>query len=430
MAHNRKVSVVGLGYVGLPVAVAFGKLARVVGFDINAARVAALKAGHDSTLEVQDADLAQADILFTTDPKDLKAADFHIVAVPTPVDEAKRPDLTPVIKASETVGSQLKAGDIVVYESTVYPGATEEDCVPVLEKFSGLKAGKDFTVGFSPERINPGDHVHRFTTITKVVSGQDARTLDIVAEVYASVVQAGVHRASTIKVAEAAKVIENTQRDLNIALMNELAMIFDRMGVDTLEVLEAAGTKWNFLPFWPGLVGGHCIGVDPYYLTFKAQALGFSPKVILAGRSINDGMGKFIAEACVKRLIAGDVKVKGARVGILGFTFKENVPDLRNTRVVDVIRELKEYNVVPLVHDAEADPAEAMREYGQELVDLDQLRDLDAVLLAVSHKAYAALTPEDIKARCKDGNKAVLMDVKGFFDPQAMRAAGIDYWRL
>ena len=324
----------------------------------------------------------------------------------------------------------MSKGCVVVYESTVYPGLTEEICIPILEQESGLTYGTDFTVGYSPERINPGDGVHTLETIKKIVSGSDDATADLLVQIYDSVVKAGIHRASSIKVAEAAKVIENTQRDLNIALMNKLAIIFERMGIDTLEVLEAAGTKWNFLPFRPGLVGGHCIGVDPYYLTFKAEEMGFHPEVILAGRRINDAMGKYVAECLVKRLIRNGCVVSGARVGILGFTFKENVPDLRNTRVVDVIRELKEYHIVPLVHDAEADPAEAMREYGQELVDLDQLRDLDAVLLTVGHAAYASLRPEDIRDRCRHADKAVLMDVKAFFDPQAMRAAGIDYWRL
>ena len=377
--REQTLAVVGLGYVGLPLAVAFSRHMNVIGFDINAGRIEELRKGHDRTNEVTDEALAAATIEYTCDPADLARAAVIIVAVPTPIDEHRSPD---------------------------------------------------FTVGYSPERINPGDKVHTLETIKKIVSGSDQATADLLAQVYGSVVRAGIHRASSIKVAEAAKVIENTQRDLNIALMNELAIIFERLGIDTLEVLEAAGTKWNFLPFRPGLVGGHCIGVDPYYLTFTAEEMGFHPEVILAGRRTNDNMGKYVAECLVKRLIRNGNVVSGARVGILGFTFKENVPDLRNTRVVDVIRELKEYNVVPLVHDAEADPAEAMREYGQELVDLDRLRDLDAVLLAVSHKAYAALTPEDIKARCKDGDRAVLMDVKGFFDPQAMRAAGIDYWRL
>lgn len=428
--REQTLAVVGLGYVGLPLAVAFSRHMNVLGFDINAGRIEELRKGHDRTNEVTDEALAAATIEYTCDPADLARAAVIIVAVPTPIDEHRSPDLTPVVGASHTVGRHMPKGCVVVYESTVYPGLTEEICVPILEQESGLTYGTDFTVGYSPERINPGDKVHTLETIKKIVSGSDQATAYLLAQVYGSVVKAGIHRASSIKVAEAAKVIENTQRDLNIALMNELAIIFERLGIDTLEVLEAAGTKWNFLPFRPGLVGGHCIGVDPYYLTFKAEEMGFHPEVILAGRRTNDNMGKYVAECLVKRLIKNGNVVSGARVGILGFTFKENVPDLRNTRVVDVIRELKEYNVVPLVHDAEADPAEAMREYGQELVDLDQLRDLDAVLLAVSHKAYAALTPEDIKARCKDGDKAVLMDVKGFFDPQAMRAAGIDYWRL
>lgn len=343
--HKRKISVIGLGYVGLPVAVAFGKQGKVIGFDINSVRIEALRRGIDRTHEVDPQDLARADILYTSDPNDLRAADFHIVAVPTPVDKAKQPDLTPMIHASETVGRQLKRGGIVVYESTVYPGATEEECVPVLERESGLKCGVEFFVGYSPERINPGDKEHTFTSITKVVSGQDSETLDTVAAVYGSVVKAGVHRTSTIKVAEAAKVIENTQRDLNISLMNELALIFNKMGIDTHEVLAAASTKWNFLRFEPGLVGGHCIGVDPYYLTHKARILGYIPKVILAGRSINDGMGIYISGQVIKQLIHAGYPVKGSRVTVLGLTFKENVPDLRNSRVIDIVRELMEYAV-------------------------------------------------------------------------------------
>ena len=377
-----------------------------------------------------DEALAAATIEYTCDPADLARAAVIIVAVPTPIDEHRSPDLTPVVGASHTVGRHMPKGCVVVYESTVYPGLTEEICVPILEQESGLTYGTDFTVGYSPERINPGDRVHTLTNIRKIVSGMDEESAREIKKVYDIVIKAGTFPVSTIKTAEAVKVVENSQRDINIAFMNEVAMICDRMGIDTDEVLAGMNTKWNALGFKPGLVGGHCIGVDPYYLTFKAEEMGFHPEVILAGRRTNDNMGKYVAECLVKRLIKNGNVVSGARVGILGFTFKENVPDLRNTRVVDVIRELKEYNVVPLVHDAEADPAEAMREYGQELVDLDQLRDLDAVLLAVSHKAYATLTPEDIKARCKDGNKAVLMDVKGFFDPQTMRAAGIDYWRL
>jgi UDP-N-acetyl-D-galactosamine dehydrogenase len=428
MAHNRRISVVGLGYVGLPVAVAFGKQARVVGFDIDPGRIAELEAGHDSTREVGDAELAEADILFTADPRDLREADFHIVAVPTPVDVAKRPDLTPVLKASETVGSQLKAGDIVVYESTVYPGATEEDCVPVLERTSGLVCGRDFTVGFSPERINPGDHVHRFTTITKVVSGQDAATLDTVAEVYASVVTAGVHRASSVKVAEAAKVIENTQRDLNIALMNELSLIFERMGIDTLDVLAAAGTKWNFLPFRPGLVGGHCIGVDPYYLTHKASILGYIPEVILAGRRINDGMGTHVAGQLVKRLVQAGYHVRGSRVTVLGLTFKEDVPDLRNTRVIDIIRELQDYGVLVQVHDPVADPAEAEHEYGVHLVARDRLAPAHGVVLAVGHREYVEAGWPFVTGLL-DGGHGVVADVKGVL-PRNGVPVGVTLWRL
>ncbi|MDH4224368.1 MAG: nucleotide sugar dehydrogenase, partial [Deltaproteobacteria bacterium] len=388
MSHKRNISVVGLGYVGLPVAVAFGFHSRVVGFDINPERIAELQNGVDRTHEVDPADLTKTDILFTSDPKGLAQADFHIVAVPTPIDESNRPDLTPVIKASQTVGGKLKKGDIVVYESTVYPGATEEVCVPILEKMSGLTFGRDFTVGYSPERINPGDKEHTFTRITKVVSGSDGPTLEVVAAVYASVITAGVHKAANIKTAEAAKVIENTQRDLNIALINELSMIFHRMGLDTNQVLQAAGTKWNFLPFRPGLVGGHCIGVDPYYLTYKAQMLGYHPEVILAGRRINDGMGRYVAEQVVKGLIRQGNPVKGARVIVFGFTFKEDVPDLRNTRVVDVVRELTEYGLHVQIHDPEARPDEALHEYGMTLTPTEELAPADAVVLAVAHKPY------------------------------------------
>ncbi|MBD5558708.1 MAG: nucleotide sugar dehydrogenase [Desulfovibrio sp.] len=429
-ARKRPLAVVGLGYVGLPLAVALSKHMDVIGFDINAARVAELASGHDRTREVDDAALAAASVRYTSDPAELAEAAVIIVAVPTPIDQHRSPDLTPVVGASTTVGRHMSKGCVVVYESTVYPGLTEEVCVPILERESGLKLGTGFTVGYSPERINPGDKVHTLATITKIVSGSDAATAELLARIYGSVVKAGVHRASSIKVAEAAKVIENTQRDLNIALMNELAIIFDRMGIDTLEVLEAAGSKWNFLPFRPGLVGGHCIGVDPYYLTFKAEALGFHPEVILAGRRINDNMGKYVAESTVKQLIRRGAKVNGARVGILGFTFKENVPDLRNTRVVDVIRELEDYGVTILVTDAEADPGEALREYGQRLVPLEELKDLDAIVLAVPHKAYAAMSPEDLRARLADPGRGVVLDVKSLYDPAAMREAGLAYWRL
>lgn len=426
--HNRTVSVVGLGYVGLPVAVAFGRQAQSIGFDINAARIAELKRGEDSTLEVEPADLAQANILFTSDPADLKKADFHIVAVPTPIDQAKRPDLTPVLKASETVGAQLKAGDIVVFESTVYPGATEEDCVPVLERCSGLVCGKDFFVGYSPERINPGDKEHTFTKITKVVSGQTPEILEIVASVYESVVTAGVHRAATIKVAEAAKVIENTQRDLNIALMNELALIFHRMDIDTRDVLAASGTKWNFLPFDPGLVGGHCIGVDPYYLTHKAQITGYIPQVILAGRSINDDMGDFVATQTVKLMIQQGMLIKGSVVTVLGFTFKENVPDLRNTRVIDIVKALREYGVEVQIHDPYASADEAHEEYGVELLAADKLVPADAVILAVPHAAYLDAGWGGVLDRLKDG-VGIVMDVKARLD-RTTRPAHITHWRL
>lgn len=431
IAKEAVLAVVGLGYVGMPIAVAFAKKGlNVIGFDTNSKKIEAYRSGADPTKEVGDEQVRNTTVQFTDEEQQLRKADFIVVAVPTPVNFDHTPDLTPVIGASEIVGRNLKKGAIVVYESTVYPGCTENVCIPILEKGSGMVCGTDFKIGYSPERINPGDKAHRLENIRKIVSGMDEESLEEIQHIYDIVIEVGTYPVSNIRTAEAIKVVENSQRDINIAFMNELAMVFDRMDIDTNEVVDGMNTKWNALGFRPGLVGGHCIGVDPYYLTFKAEEMGFHPEVILAGRRTNDNMGKYVAECLVKRLIKNGNVVSGARVGILGFTFKENVPDLRNTRVVDVIRELKEYNVVPLVHDAEADPAEAMREYGQELVDLDQLRDLDAVLLAVSHKAYAALTPEDIKARCKDGDKAVLMDVKGFFDPQTMRAAGIDYWRL
>ncbi len=428
MAHNRKISVVGLGYVGLPVAVEFGKTANVIGFDINKERIEELKQGIERTNEVESEELMDSAITFTCSPAELAAADFHIVAVPTPVDKAKQPDLTPVLKASETVGGILKAGDIVVYESTVYPGATEEDCIPVLERVSGLKAGVDFFVGYSPERINPGDKEHTFTTITKVVAGQNAETLDIVASVYESVVKAGVHRAASIKVAEAAKVIENTQRDLNISLMNELAIIFGKMGIDTRDVLAAAGSKWNFLPFDPGLVGGHCIGVDPYYLTYKAAVLGYIPQVILSGRGINDGMGGYIASQLIKQLIQAGHKVKGSVVTILGFTFKENVPDLRNTRVIDIIHELEEYGIELQVHDPEADAAEAQEEYGLTLTAMADLKPAKAVVLAVPHADYLYQGWDMVKSLL-EGEQGVVIDVKAKLCRDAI-PAGVSLWRL
>ena len=428
MDSKRIISVIGLGYVGLPVAVAFGKVRKTVGFDINPLRISELRSGHDRTGEVTREDLLSADILFTEKIEELSLADFHIVAVPTPVDEANQPDLTLMFKASETVGRALKKGDIVVYESTVYPGVTEEECVPVLERVSGLRCGADFTVGYSPERINPGDKEHTFTRIKKVVSGQDAVTLEIVATVYESVVTAGVHRAASIKVAEAAKVIENTQRDLNIALMNELALIFDRMGIDTNEVLEAAGTKWNFLKFKPGLVGGHCIGVDPYYLTHKAEKIGYIPQVILAGRRINDGMGKFIAQRTVKKMIHAGHNILGSRVTVLGLTFKEDCPDLRNSKVIDIIRELEDYGVVVQVCDPCADPDEAVHEYGVTLCPIEELKPAAAVVAAVSHEQFRLWDAEALLRLM--GANPVLIDVKGIYDRQAMKAAGISVWRL
>lgn len=428
-AHNRKISVVGLGYVGLPVAVEFGKCRQVIGFDINSIRIAELKQGIERTNEVEADDLASADILYTCDAGDLKKADFHIIAVPTPVNKANQPDLSPVIRASRTVGQQLKKGDIVVYESTVYPGATEEDCIPVLEQESGLVWGTDFNVGYSPERINPGDKLHTFKTITKVVSGDTPKTLEIVAAVYGSVVTAGVHKAATIKVAEAAKVIENTQRDLNISLMNELALIFNKMGIDTRDVLAAASSKWNFLPFDPGLVGGHCIGVDPYYLTYKATTLGYTPQVILSGRSINDSMGSFIASQAVKELIKAGKCVKGSVVTILGFTFKENVPDIRNTRVIDIVRELQDYGINVQVFDPMADVHEIKEEYNIDVFACDdQLQPAHAVLLTVPHQYFMDKDWSYITDLLKDKSGAVI-DVKARLDRNKI-PEGVTLWRL
>ena len=425
----RKVSVIGLGYVGLPVAVAFGRHAPVIGFDINVLRLEELTAGYDRTGEVTAADLAAADVTYTNDYEVLAQADFHIVAVPTPVDDAHQPDLTPVEKASESVARALKRGDIVVYESTVYPGVTEEICVPILERLSGLRCGEDFTVGYSPERINPGDKEHTFTKIRKVVSGQDAATLEVVAAVYGAVVEAGVFKASSIKVAEAAKVIENTQRDLNIALMNELALLFEKMGIDTLDVLQAAGTKWNVLPFKPGLVGGHCIGVDPYYLTYKAEQLGYSPQVILAGRRINDGMGRFIAQRTIKEMIHAGVNILGSQVTVLGLTFKENCPDLRNSRVIDVIQELREFGIEVQVCDPQADVAEALEEYGISLVPFVELKPADAVIVTVAHQQFTSLSIADYQSLLRS-SPPVLIDVKGVVNRDAALMAGMRFWRL
>lgn len=423
------MSVVGLGYVGLPVAVAFGNEAKTIGFDINPARIEELQRNHDRTGEVAAGDLSAADILYTTSIDLLKQADFHIIAVPTPINDAKQPDLSLLISASIAVGKALKRGDIVVYESTVYPGATEDDCLPVLERESGLVCGRDFKIGYSPERINPGDKEHTFTKIKKVVSGQDAESLDIIAKTYERVVTAGVHRAPSIMVAEAAKVIENTQRDLNIALMNELALIFDRLGIDTEDVLKAAGTKWNFLPFKPGLVGGHCIGVDPYYLTHKAEKIGYIPQVILAGRRINDGTGKFIAQRTIKEMIHAGHFISGSTVTVLGLTFKENCPDLRNSKVVNIINELEEYGINVQVHDPLADPAEALREYGITLIKRDDLKSAAAVVCAVAHNDYLEWSVPDLELLLLTDHP-VFIDVKGTFDQTALNDAGIRVWRL
>ena len=426
---NTTIAVVGLGYVGLPLAVEFGKRYRTIGFDLSDAKVAAYREFNDPTGEVASADLrASRGLEPTTDAARLREADFVVVAVPTPVDDAHQPDFGPLLGASESVGRNLKRGAIVVFESTVYPGATEEICVPVIERHANMVWKKDFFVGYSPERINPGDKEHTLTRITKVVSGDTPETLERVAAIYGSVVAAGVFKASSIKVAEAAKVIENTQRDLNIALMNELALIFHKIGIDTLEVLEAAGTKWNFLPFRPGLVGGHCIGVDPYYLTHKADRLGYHPQVILAGRRINDGMGKYIAEQTVKQMINAGHPVKGGRVSVLGLTFKENCPDLRNSRVIDVIRELDSYGVSVHVHDPVADPAEALHEYGVHLTPWDKMPRAHALVAAVAHAEFRKRPIDDFVGALEPGG--LYVDVKCQADQAALRARGVDVWRL
>jgi len=427
LGHARKIAVIGLGYVGLPVAASFARAGmRIIAFDISRDRITELRAGHDRTREVEAEDLRSPNLVFTTDPVDLRAADFFIVTVPTPIDEANRPDLRALIAASRTVGEVLKQGDIVVYESTVYPGATEEDCAPVLEAASRLVCGRDFTLGYSPERINPGDRQHRFEVIEKVVAGQDERTLDIVATVYGSVVTAGIHRAPSIKTAEAAKVIENTQRDLNIALMNELSSIFHELDIDTADVLAAAGTKWNFLKFSPGLVGGHCIGVDPYYLTDRAERAGYHPQLILAGRQVNDGVGARVARQCVKMMLRHD----GARgaVTILGLSFKEDVPDIRNSRVVDIVRELEAFGIAAQVHDPLASADEALREYGVRLLPRHALEPAEVVILAVAHAAFVMEGWPLIRGLLRNGT-GVVLDVKSRL-PRGEQPAGIELWRL
>jgi UDP-N-acetyl-D-galactosamine dehydrogenase len=426
---EEKLALIGLGYVGLPIAVAFSNKVKVLGYDMAQRKIDLLKSGIDPTREVGNEGIAACSVDFSSDPVRLREAKFHIVAVPTPVHSDHTPDLSPVISASETLGRNLTSGSVVVYESTVYPGVTEDICIPILERESGLKCGTDFKVGYSPERINPGDKQHRLETIVKVVSGMDEETLDLIARVYGLVIEAGVYRAESIKVAEAAKVIENSQRDINIAFMNELSIIFNKMGIDTQAVLKAAGTKWNFLNFYPGLVGGHCIGVDPYYLTYKAEQLGYHSQIILAGRRINDDMGKYVAENLVKSLIKANKPVAGARVAILGFTFKEDCPDARNTRVIDIYRELKEYGITALITDPVAAEFDTEREYGVSLVGMEAVHDMDAVILAVAHKEFRSLLKSDIDKLYSEGTK-IMLDVKGIYDKTEYERAGYIYWRL
>ena len=431
LSGEEKLSLVGLGYVGMPIAVAYAKKIKVVGYDFNAEKVELYKRGIDPTREVGDQAIKETSVEFTADPEKLRECKFHVVAVPTPVNDDHTPDLSPVEGASHTLGKYLTKGSIVVYESTVYPGVTEDICVPILEQESGLKCGVDFKIGYSPERINPGDKVHRLDTITKIVSGMDEETLEEVANVYSLVALAGVYKAQSIKVAEAAKVIENSQRDINIAFMNELSMIFHKMGIDTKSVLEAAGTKWNFLHFLPGLVGGHCIGVDPYYLTYKAEELGYHSQIILSGRRINDDMGKYIAESCVKNLISADIAVKNAKVAILGFTFKENCPDTRNTKVIDIYNELGEYGIKPVVVDPAADSDEAKRLYGIEFDTMDAVKDMDAIIVAVAHEQFKDLGASDIAKFFNPAHKTkVFLDIKGIYDMNDFKAPAFDYWRL
>jgi UDP-N-acetyl-D-galactosamine dehydrogenase len=446
---KAKISVVGLGYVGIPLAIAFAKKTDVIGFDISESKILEYLNGNDVTKEVGDQAIKDTTAFFTSQAKYLRECKFHVVAVPTPINKDKTPDLKPLIAASQIVGRNLTEGSIIVYESTVYPGVTEDVCIPILEKESGLKAGTGFKVGYSPERINPGDRVHRLETIVKIVSGMDTESLEIIAKVYEMVIPAGVHKAESIKVAEAAKVIENSQRDINIAFMNELSLIFNKLGIDTMAVLEAAGTKWNFLKFTPGLVGGHCIGVDPYYLTYKAEELGYHSQIILSGRKINDDMGKYVAENTVKKMIQANIQIKGAKVAVFGITFKENCPDSRNTKVINIIRELREYGIQVQAVDPVADRDEVKREYGIALCRLAEIKDIDAVVIAVAHNQFMSITLEKMKSFYKtalndaalpetainleqdhDNNKPVLIDVKGIFDRKEARKLNYLYWRL
>ena len=434
---KENISVIGLGYVGMPLAIAFAKKINVIGFDVNKEKIELYKQGIDVTNEVGNKALKETTALMTSDETKLKEARFHIIAVPTPINDDKTPDLRPIIGASRVLGRNLTKGSIVVYESTVYPGVTEEVCIPILEEESNLKCGVDFKIGYSPERINPGDKLHRLENITKVVSGMDEESLENIASIYELIIEAGVHRAESIKVAEAAKVIENSQRDINIAFVNELSMIFNKMEIDTKAVLEASGTKWNFLKFYPGLVGGHCIGVDPYYLTHKAEQIGYHSQVILSGRRINDGMGKYVGESTVKNLIKANKQVKGAKVAILGMTFKEDCPDVRNSKVIDIINELKEYGINVFVADPIADENEVKREYGIELTKFENIKNMDAVIVAVGHKEYMELTLESIKKLYEENpellnseDKLVLVDVKGIFDKKEAQLKNYLYWRL
>lgn len=434
VSRQEKISVVGLGYVGMPLAVAFADKIDVIGFDINKSKIEQYKAGHDITNEVGDERLKHTTVHFTSDESELRKVKFHIVAVPTPTNDDTSPDLRPVIGAAKTVGRNLTKGSIVVFESTVYPGVTEEVCVPVLEKESGLRCGMDFKIGYSPERINPGDKIHTVDKIIKIVSGMDAEALEDISKIYELIVAAGVHRAESIKIAEAAKVIENSQRDINIAFMNELSIIFNKMGIDTKSVLEAAGTKWNFLKFLPGLVGGHCIGVDPYYLTYRAQQLGYHSQVILAGRRINDGMGKYVAENTVKNLIKADKQIKGAKAAVMGITFKENCPDVRNSKVIDIIRELEEYGIDVKVHDPIADEEEVWNEYRIQLCEAEDIHNVDTVIFAVAHDEFKSLSLQEIEGIYseddKKSNNLVLIDIKGIFDKKLAIDNGYLYWRL
>jgi UDP-N-acetyl-D-galactosamine dehydrogenase len=429
--QNKTIAIIGLGYVGLPLAVEFGKHRATIGFDINQARIKELQSGKDHTLECSPEDLQSAkDLRYSADLQDLQQAQVFIVTVPTPVDQANRPDMTPLVKASETVGKVLKAGDIVIYESTVYPGATEEVCVPVLKKFSGLKFNQDFFCGYSPERINPGDKVNTLTTIRKITSGSTPEVAEAVDQLYGQIIKAGTWKASSIKVAEAAKVIENSQRDLNIAFVNELSVIFDRIGIDTLEVLEAAGSKWNFLPFRPGMVGGHCIGVDPYYLTHKAEELGYHPQVILAGRRINDDMARYAAQGIIKRMLQNGIDVSRSTVGVMGITFKENCPDIRNSKVADLVTELEGWGVTVVVTDPWADAAEVHHEYCIQLGDISASKPVDSLVIAVGHQEFRALSPETLRGFCKNEHQPVIGDLKSLFDRHVMADAGFTVFRF